>query len=659
MFYKTQFPVSKCYYLLALFLGSGLGVLLSALVRIGVAILSMACLIMVEATAAPPSYTVPAAVEHAADSTAAMSAHASASTAFLATLTEQERAWLRAHPVIRVAQDTSWVPVEFADEHQEPSGMSADYLKLVEQCLGVTFARARNLNWFEVMSALKNREIDMTTSVAVTPENSEFLVFTNPYMKIPIVIFTQIEVLYVSDLEMLSGKKVAVGAGYSIADWLARDHPAIQQVKVQNTEEGIARLQNGEVFAYVDNMLVVSYFMSARQASDIRVAGYTPYVNAQCMAVRKDWPILVGILQKALGSISDREKAAIYHKWLPVRYDQAFYKKRIWRAVLLLTGALIGLAAWVLWLFAVIRQRKRAELALSKLSATLEQRVQDRTAELQTANANILKLNDDLNSRATKLEAVNKELEAFSYSVSHDLRAPLRAIDGYARMVTEYMFDRLDDEGRRLLHVISDEAKRMSRLIDDLLAFSRISRQQTEPVTINMHALAQEIYNELIKDEASRTVKFELQELPAVPGTPAMIRQVWVNLISNALKFTRKRPDATIQIGAQLGADGMWVFHVKDNGAGFDMRHVNKLFGVFQRLHNNADYEGTGVGLALVHRIVQRHGGRIWAEAEVDKGACFYFTLQASAKQADGGEIGPMSPPPRQQLTNSFRPPEA
>ena len=145
------------------------------------------------------------------------------------SLNEEERAWLHAHPVIRVAQDTSWVPVEFADEHGEPSGMSADYLKLVEQRLGVTFARARNLKWFEVMSGLKRREIDMTTSVAVTPENSEFLVFTKPYMKIPIVIFTQIDVLYVSDLEMLAGKKVAVGAGYSIADWLARDHPSIRQ----------------------------------------------------------------------------------------------------------------------------------------------------------------------------------------------------------------------------------------------------------------------------------------------------------------------------------------------------------------------------------------------------------------------------------------------
>ena len=274
-------------------------------------------------------------------------------------------------------------------------------------------------------------------------------------------------------------------------------------------------------------------------------------------------------------------------------------------------------------------------------NADLEQRVAERTAALQNANENIQELNADLNHRAAKLEAINKELEAFSYSVSHDLRAPLRAIDGYARLAIEDFSARIDDNGRRLLKVIGDEAKRMSRLIDDLLAFSRISRQQTEPVTIEMHAMAQEVFNELSKAEPGRNVQFDLQTLPPAQGTPAMVRQVWVNLISNALKFTGKRPDATIEIGAQLGADGVWVYHVKDNGAGFDMRHVDKLFGVFQRLHNQPDFEGTGVGLALVQRLLQRHGGRIWAEAEVDKGARFYFTLPApetvAAKPSESG----------------------
>ena len=274
-----------------------------------------------------------------------------------------------------------------------------------------------------------------------------------------------------------------------------------------------------------------------------------------------------------------------------------------------------------------ITARKEAEANIRVLNAELEQRVAERTAALNAANTNIQQLNADLTARATKLEVVNKELESFSYSVSHDLRAPLRAIDGYARMAIEDYAGLLDANGRRQLNVIRDEAQRMSRLIDDLLAFSRISRQQTEPVLIDMHAVAQDVYDELIKFEPGRSVQLSLQELPAAEGTPAMIRQVWVNLISNALKFTRKRPVATIEIGAQADAHGEWVYHVKDNGAGFDMRYVGKLFGVFQRLHNQPDFEGTGVGLALVQRILQRHGGRIWAESEVEQGACFYFTL--------------------------------
>jgi two-component system sensor kinase len=267
--------------------------------------------------------------------------------------------------------------------------------------------------------------------------------------------------------------------------------------------------------------------------------------------------------------------------------------------------------------------------------------VGERTAELNTANTNIQKLNADLQARATKLEGVNKELESCSYTVAHDLRAPLRAIDGYARMAIEDLSAKIDDQGRRLLLVISAEAKRMGRLIDDLLAFSRVSRQQTEPVAINMRALAQEVYDELMKSEPGRTVQLNLQELPAAQGTPAMIRQVWVNLISNALKFTRKRPIALIEIGAQADANGGWIYHVKDNGAGFDMRYVDKLFGVFQRLHNQPDFEGTGVGLALVQRILQRQGGRIWAEGAVDQGAQFYFTLPAPATgTAEAGKSG-------------------
>ena len=215
------------------------------------------------------------------------------------------------------------------------------------------------------------------------------------------------------------------------------------------------------------------------------------------------------------------------------------------------------------------------------------------------------------------------ELESFSYSVSHDLRAPLRAVDGYARMLEEDYGERLDAEGRRLLGVVRDSATRMGRLIDDLLAFSRLSRQEPARRTVDMNALVTDAIAEV---RAGSTARIETAALPGAQADPAMLKQVWVNLIGNALKYSSKRTDARVEIGGREEG-GQRLYWVRDNGAGFDMRYAEKLFGVFQRLHRAEEFPGTGVGLAIVHRVVTRHGGRIWAESKPGDGACFHFSL--------------------------------
>ena len=240
-------------------------------------------------------------------------------------------------------------------------------------------------------------------------------------------------------------------------------------------------------------------------------------------------------------------------------------------------------------------------------------------------NRELTRAQDELRRANSAMEAANKELEAFSYSVSHDLRAPLRAIDGFSGILLEDHSDKLDEDGNRLLEVVRQNAQNMGQLIDDLLAFSRLGRKAVELSPIDMTDLAKSVFEELNSD-SERRPQLKIENIPPAQGDRALLRQVFVNLLSNATKYSRTKDHSLVEVGGRT-ENGNNIYYVKDNGAGFDMQYVNKLFGVFQRLHSPEEFEGTGVGLAIVQRIIHRHGGRVWAEGKVNEGATFYFTL--------------------------------
>ena len=393
----------------------------------------------------------------------------------------------------------------------------------------------------------------------------------------------------------------------------------VLQVRVESLLEWIKGIEFGpEGFVYVVDS-------NGQIAFDSRYPGWALVVDSSAKSITRKLQSGGHGVEVAFDPFENEDAVTAYagvagYGWGVVAQQPAraaFQGKNQQLVRLVVAYGLVALVSLLALFLAsrIVLQRRQAEDD-RRMKAELERMVAERTAQL---------------------EAANKELESFSYSVSHDLRAPLRAIDGFARIFDEDHGGSLDDEGKRVLKVIRDNSRKMGQLIDDLLAFSRLGRKPIAAAAIDMTEMARAVFAEL--SQGAERIRLALDPVPPAWGDPALVKQVWVNLISNAIKFTGKREEPMIEIRGRSDGEHN-AYCVKDNGAGFDMRYYDKLFGVFQRLHSPEEYSGTGVGLAIVQRVVSRHGGRVWAEGEEGKGAAFHFTLRRVDGRAPSAKNG-------------------
>jgi signal transduction histidine kinase len=541
-----------------------------------------------------------------------------------AILTESERAWVQRHPVVTWGVDPQWPPFSSFDERGKIGGIDVDMVRLIASRTGLELRFVPTRNWTETLNKASTGELDFVGGIARTEERDRLLGlrFTHAFCHFPTAIVTRKEMPFLTCMQDLKSRRVALPRNYATTEALQRLYPDTPLMMTTNEEESMLAVAASKADATALNLASAGYIVHMRGLSNLKISGFTEADFFLSLAVRQDLPELYSILEKGLASVGPREKEAIYAAYITTQTRRAIDWK-VWRRRLiysLAAGTAISLAMLLRnrRLTREIGRRKAVEASLQ----LARDRLQEDARQLD-CHARQMEL---LNHRLT---VANQDLEAFSYSVSHDLKAPLRRLRGFAEMITLDTGGTLDSTTEHSVKAIQQESQRMGDLIEALLALARVDRGQLHVARVNLEQLVREVIQELEVETQGRQVHWEVRPLPEIECDRGLMKQVLANLLGNAAKFTRGRLPAAIEIGAlteKTSAHELVCF-VKDNGAGFDQNQAGTLFQAFHRLHRRADYEGSGIGLATVKRIIQRHGGRVWAEGELDRGATFYFSL--------------------------------
>jgi signal transduction histidine kinase len=515
-----------------------------------------------------------------------------------------------------VGAPTEIYPYSYLDEHGQWAGFSTEVLDAVARVMHLQITRQR-AQPTQLQERFRGGEFDLLQHFQQSASREAFADFSVPLLTLQGAVFVRQggPIHSIADLE---GADFVVFTANDVGErFLASRGVHVRPVIVASLAEALRSVSEGRCAG-----TFLSKLTALAVIDQNHLRGVVPLGDAvegfdvrHCFAVHKGDAQLLARVNEGLAILHQTgEYDRIYRKWFGKVGGILFTREELvsYAAAALALACLVAL--WVLWRERVLRR------SIEQLNAGLERRVAERTAELD--------------ARVAEVEKLNQELEAFSYSVSHDLRAPLRNITGFLELLSRRTTGRLDDEEVRYVSTVSREATRMGGLIDDLLELSRLGRTEMKAVRVEPAELIEEIRIELQQETAGRVIEWKIGALPPVHGDRTLLRQVLSNLIGNAVKFSRQRATATIEVAAisPEGEDGTVTFLVRDNGAGFNPAYTGKLFGVFQRLHNQRDFEGTGIGLANVKRIVERHGGRVWAEGAVDRGATFFFSLPRFAE---------------------------
>ncbi len=552
-------------------------------------------------------------------------------------LTPFEREWLQQHPNIRMAGHPHWPPFEMFDEEESYQGMVADYVRLVEERLGYTFTHVHYNSWTDTLDAMAEHQVDVLASVAITPRREGRMLFTDTFFNFPIVMAVRDDMPFVGALEELDNERVAVVKDYATADYLLISHPNLNMEFVRSLEEGLLKLSNGEVDVLISNIPSISYLVNQLGLSNIKITGITPYTYEVAMGVRQDWPILVNILNKALGSITEAEHEAIYKKWIRFSYEQRIDYALVWRIVAVAAIVVFIFLYWNRKLSREVSERIRSEEALRRSEDKLRQAM--RQAE----------------HLAKEAEAANRAKSEFLANMSHEIRTPMNAVIGY----TELLENEVTGERQRsYLEAIKKGSRALLTIINDILDLSKIEsgKMHLEWVPVNPRRLIEDIAHIFSARIQQKGLKFDVVIDPDLPETLLLdevrLRQILFNLLANAIKFTH---EGHIRLTIAAPADPQdnrrveLVITVEDTGIGIAPDQQQRIFQAFEQHEgqSNRQYGGTGLGLAISKKLVEMMNGHIGVISTPGKGSRFEVRLHQVAV-SDRPEIRPVSDEPVQ-----------